>query len=330
MNQIQKSYAIAAFYYFQSILPESVEARGAELEELGKNSGLRGLIILAPEGINGTISGQSQEAVITYLEKVSGILGFPKIECKWSQSEEWPFRRFKVRLRDEIVTLGKPEVLPLAPKSPTHLSPKEWDEAIATGDIVMIDTRNWYETKLGKFKGAIDPKLEEFRQFPDFLQQADFSKDQKFLIYCTGGIRCEKAIVEMNNQGFNNVFQLDGGILNYLAQRPDQSFEGECFVFDHRVAVDQNLESSKKYHLCPHCGQPADHEINCLQCETPSWVCDQCLHIDPDHATCSKNCAYHYKRVQKKFSLDKTGIKQTLFNEVRTPNTKYEANQSPS
>lgn len=286
------SYQIAAFYHFASIAPDSVESLAEKIEIEGETRGLRGLIILASEGINGTISGSTREVVTGYLAWISEMLGFPRLETKWSESPSWPFHRFRVRVRDEIVTLGKPEVQPLEPKSNTHLSPGEWDRVLAEEDVCVLDTRNWYETRIGKFAGAIDPQLNEFHEFGGWVAKADLPKNKKYLIYCTGGIRCEKAIVEMNNQGFDQVYQLDGGILNYLAEYPNKKFDGECFVFDHRVAVDQELKPSAIYKLCPHCGQPADQNLSCIRCETATTVCLTCAEVD-ERRTCSKNCAYH-------------------------------------
>jgi UPF0176 protein len=287
-------YHIAAFYHFQAISADRLETLQLELENLGSDSGLRGLIIMATEGVNGTISGPSQESVTNYLSRLSARLDFPELSPKWSVAPSWPFRRFRIRLRDEIVTLGKPEVQPLPPKSPTHLSPEEWNRVMEEEDVVVLDTRNWYETRIGKFKGALDPNLNEFHSFGEYLENSGLQREKKVLIYCTGGIRCEKAIVEMHQHGFENVYQLDGGILNYLAQFPNRNFEGECFVFDHRVAVDQSLEPSKIYRLCPHCGQPADQPLSCLRCDVDAVVCIECLK-EEHHRTCSKNCANHYK-----------------------------------
>jgi UPF0176 protein len=287
-------YHIAAFYHFQAIPQDRLEALSQELESLGTESGLRGLIIMATEGVNGTISGPSQESVVAYLSEASSRLGFPLLSPKWSSAPAWPFRRFRIRLRDEIVTLGKPEVQPLPPQSPTHLSPEEWNRVMEEEDVVVLDTRNWYETRIGKFEGALDPNLTEFHSFGEYLEGSGLPREKKVLIYCTGGIRCEKAIVEMHQHGFENVYQLDGGILNYLAKFPNQKFEGECFVFDHRVAVDQNLQPSQTYRLCPHCGQPADQPLSCLRCDVDTVVCIECLKHD-HHRTCSKNCANHYK-----------------------------------
>lgn len=292
-------YQIAAFYHFQSVSADQIDSLAEQLETLGEDMGLKGLIIFATEGINGTISGVSQELVTDYLARASATLGFPQLAPKWSEADAWPFRKFKVRIRPEIVTLGKPEVQPLAAKSPTHVSPVEWDRMIEEEDVVVLDTRNWYETRIGKFKGALDPQLDEFHEFGSYLEKAEIPKQKKVLIYCTGGIRCEKAIVEMHNHGFRDVYQLDGGILNYLAQKPHKNFEGECFVFDQRVAVDQELKPTSQFKMCPHCGQPADQRIECLRCDAEAWICVQC--VDDSHRkTCSKNCAHHYRLAPNK------------------------------
>lgn len=285
-------HQIAAFYHFGPIPSERLNPLSAKIEKLGRAMGLRGLIILAFEGINGTISGPDRDAVTEFLVEVAAIIEFPVFTPKWSEADFPPFRKFKVRLRKEIVTLGKPEVQPLPPKSPTHLSPAEWDRCLREEDVVLLDTRNTYETRIGKFKGAIDPKIEEFQEFGRFVEESGLPKEKKILIYCTGGIRCEKAIVEMETRGFQNVYQLDGGILNYLAQRPRASFEGECFVFDNRVAVDQDLAPTAQYKLCPHCGQPADQPIDCVRCDSKAVVCVICLNGDAGR-TCTKNCAHH-------------------------------------
>jgi len=285
---------IAAFYHFAPVPADQLESLAQALESRGDEMGLKGLIIFATEGMNGTIAGRDRESVLAWLKLASETLGFPDFQPKWSEASEWPYRKFKFRLREEIVTLGKPEVQPLAPGSSTHLSPEDWNRAMNEDDCVVLDTRNWYETRIGTFKGAIDPKLNEFHEFDKYLEASDLSREKKVLIFCTGGIRCEKAIVEMHNHGFKNVFQLNGGILNYLEKFPNQNFEGECFVFDNRVAVDQELKPSVQYKMCPHCGQPADQIRTCLHCDGEAQVCVKCVE-DLARNTCSKNCANHYR-----------------------------------
>ena len=140
-----------------------------------------------------------------------------------------------------------------------------------------------------------DPNIDKFTEFPKYLESQNIGKDKKMMIFCTGGIRCERGILELQRQGYENVYQLEGGILKYLEEYPHDQFTGECFVFDHRVAVDQELKPSKKYGLCPHCGQPSSIKIECKRCDTENLLCDKCVEIEWKKDTCSKNCAYQYK-----------------------------------
>jgi UPF0176 protein len=284
---------IRSFYKFHPLISDQLTDLAAKIEARGEELGLRGLAIIGAEGCNATLSGEP-EALRAFCNELLETLNIPgELSVKESYADLHPFRRFKVKVREEIVTLGKPEVLPLQ-SSHTHLSPEDWHKALQEEDVVVLDTRNWYETKIGKFKKAIDPNLDEFQEFPDYLRKANIPKDKKVLIYCTGGIRCEKAIVEMHEQGYQNVFQLDGGILNYLEKFPNQEFDGECFVFDHRVAVDQSLQPTARYRMCPHCGQPGESTVICRKCDAEAVICEECLKNEHMH-TCSKNCAYHYQ-----------------------------------
>ncbi len=288
-----ENYLVLTFYKFKKIPQEQLTELRTKLELRGEELGLKGLMIFGSEGCNTTLSG-ADEACWQYCENVKQILDLDSLQVKECRAPQHPFRRFKVKIREEIVTLGKPEILPLG-SADRHLSPEEWHRVLSEEDVVLLDTRNWYETKMGKFKGALDPNTDEFHEFPDYLQKVALPKDKKILIYCTGGIRCEKAIVEMSNQGFENVFQLEGGIINYLQKFPNEKFEGECFVFDHRVALDQELKPTTKYKMCPHCGQPATANVVCRKCEGEAIICEECIKSEHKH-TCSKNCAHHYDR----------------------------------
>ena len=177
----------------------------------------------------------------------------PLSTIKRSQSPFAPFRRWKVVQRRETVTSG-----PIGQSgSPArHLSPQEWHEMLQRPDVMLLDVRNDYEIRLGTFRGAIDPQTSSFTQFADYVARLEVPKDQPILTFCTGGIRCEKAAPYLKAQGFSEVYQLDGGILNYMEHYPNGNFEGECFVFDDRVALDQNLQPSASYRRCPECGQP--------------------------------------------------------------------------
>jgi len=281
---------VTAFYKFVRIPHKKIPIIESELSISAGSLHIRGLIILAPEGANGTVAGNPEdlEEFKAFLTKS---LGAESINFKDSWASKNPFRRFKLKLRNEIVTLGKPEIFPESAKN-NHLSPREWHQVLETEDVVLLDTRNSYETALGTFQNAVDPDIKTFNQFPEYLERTQIPKDKKVLMYCTGGIRCEKAMVEMQQRGYQNVFQLEGGILKYLEEFPDGKFKGECFVFDHRVAVDQNLHSSKKYHLCVHCGDPGEIKLPCLNCGEEAKICQNCAQVE-SQKTCSKNCAYH-------------------------------------
>lgn len=284
-------YNVTAFYYFKTLPEASLPELGDQLKQFAKAHGMCGLLLIGPEGINGTVAGP-ESSIVAWKNLVTQMMSAP-IEFKDSKVDKPPFNNFKVKIKNEIVTIGRPNLVPPADNF-YHLSPKEWNEAMQDPNTVVIDTRNNYEVEIGKFKKAIDFNIEEFREFPKKLAESGIAKDKKVLIYCTGGIRCEKAILAMHEQGFKDVGQLQGGILNYLEQMPEQEFEGECFVFDYRVAVDQHLQPSKKFTLCPHCGQPAAEKISCIQCGTNEVVCKHCFDKDESLRTCSKNCAHHF------------------------------------
>jgi UPF0176 protein len=295
---------VTAFYKFFNL--NNVEEAKANLEKLALDYNIYGLVILGSEGINSTCATQKKEDLETLKRHICNLTNDQNLFFKDSQSEVSPFRRFKAKIRSEIVTLGTPHLVP--DQSNHHLSPAEWNEVLKNEkDFALIDTRNWYETEIGTFKGAINPKTEMFTEFPDFFEKQNIPKDKKTLIFCTGGIRCEKGILELQEKGFHNVYQLEGGILNYLKEYPNSEFEGECFVFDHRVALDQNLQPTKKYKLCPHCGQPGQTEITCDRCSSEAVVCQNCHPISFKGNTCSKHCSYQLEKYP-----ERKGTKQEL------------------
>jgi UPF0176 protein len=275
------------------------------LEEEAGRLGIIGLMIIGVEGFNSTVACDSEANLAQFKEFICTYFRTPGLCFKDSFADRKPFRKFKVKIRREIVTLATPELIPDSPVN-HHLSPTEWNKVLREeDDFLLIDTRNWYETKIGTFKGAVNPGINKFTEFPAFVEKNNIPKDKKILIFCTGGIRCEKGILEMQEQGFENVYQLDGGILNYLKEYPDAEFEGECFVFDHRVSVTQSLRPSARYGLCPHCGQPAEITINCGCCGTSARICDACQPQEWKSSTCSKDCAYRLMmKAKKKFKLN--------------------------
>jgi UPF0176 protein len=263
------------------------------LSQQAVESGMRGLFLLGREGINATVSGTA-EAIENFKKTMTQETVIGDLHFKDSYCDFLPFRLMKFDVREEIVTIGNTEVLPTEDDRSTHLSPQDWHRAIEEKKGVFLDTRNWYEFEIGTFEGAMTLPIDHFSDFAEEAEKRGVKKDEPVFMFCTGGIRCEKAIPEMKRRGFKEVYQLDGGILNYLKEFPNGKWNGECFVFDHRVAVDTNLQPTKQYGLCPHCGQPAKITIDCARCEEPAKVCQSCLDKEPKFHTCSKNCAHHH------------------------------------
>jgi UPF0176 protein len=287
------NYYVTTFYKFLKLA--DVPAIQKDLEDKAAALDVKGLIILGSEGFNSTCAATSLESFEAWKQFIRSYFNLPDLFFKDSTSPKAPFRRFKIKVREEIVTTGIPEMMPPDGKN-YHLSPEEWNRVMKEEeDYVMIDTRNWYEYKIGTFKGALNPDIEKFTDFPEYIEAQGIGKDKKMLIFCTGGIRCEKGILELQKQGYDNVFQLEGGILNYMKEYPRDQFEGECFVFDHRVALDQDLQPSTQYGLCPHCGQPSEKKIDCVRCDSPELICVDCAELEFKKDTCSKNCAHQWK-----------------------------------
>jgi UPF0176 protein len=287
------SFAIATFYKFIHL--KDLENLKAKLKAEAQKDDIRGLIILGTEGINSTVCAPSREQLENFKNYIRSEFSAPDLLFKHSSSETLPFRRFVVKIREEIVTLGTPELFPDSEKN-HHLTADEWNKVLKDEkDFLLVDTRNWYETKIGTFKGAVNPGIDKFTDFPEWLEKQNYDKSKKLLIFCTGGIRCEKGILDLQRMGYENVYQLEGGILKYLEEKPNDEFQGECFVFDHRVAVTQDLTPSKTYKLCPHCGQPGKIQIACKRCDSEAVICESCEQLAIKKDTCSKNCAHHFE-----------------------------------
>ncbi len=233
---------VAALYQFVA-LPDFRELR-MPLFDLCEELGIKGSLLLAPEGINGTVAG-SEEAIDALLPEMDALFGgrLDNLELKFSTASEMPFGRLKVRLKKEIVTLGDPATDPTAHVG-TYVDPKDWNRLLDDSDLILIDTRNGFEVEMGTFSGAVDPRLRHFSDFKDYVaRELDPVRHRKVAMFCTGGIRCEKASSYMLAHGFENVFHLKGGILAYLENVPaeDSRWQGECFVFDERVALGHGL-----------------------------------------------------------------------------------------
>jgi UPF0176 protein len=246
---------VASFYRFLEL--SDVEAFKSALQGICDEQGLLGTILVASEGFNGSITGE-KSAIRTVFAWIEGSLALEQpIEARWNNVEAAPFRRMRVRLKREIVSLGRPDILPYK-KTGTYVSGDKWNELIADPEVMVIDTRNSYEFEVGTFPRAIDPQTDSFRRFPEFAEKlAETSTDRPLAMFCTGGIRCEKATALMLELGFDEVYHLQGGILKYLEDMPAENnhWDGECFVFDTRVAVDRDLDEGG-YVQCHACRRP--------------------------------------------------------------------------
>lgn len=251
-------FKVAALYKFVA-LPD-FEALRPEIMDFCRDHNIRGTLLVAPEGINGTVAGATSDIadLINWLENGNLFGGrFRNAEIKYSFAAAMPFNRLKIRLKSEIVTLRAPEADPTKTVG-TYVTPDDWNDLIAQDDVIIVDTRNDYEVGLGTFEGALDPATKSFTEFKDYVaENMDPARDKKVAMFCTGGIRCEKASSYMLAQGFEEVFHLQGGILKYLETVPEaqSKWNGECFVFDERVAVKHGLQQGEAV-LCRACRQP--------------------------------------------------------------------------
>jgi len=238
------TYEVAALYQFVP-LPDFRELKDP-LHKLCLDLGVRGTLLLAHEGINGTVAGSHEaiDALMTELRESTLFMGrLDNLELKFSTATEMPFKRMKVRVKKEIVTLGDPQTDPLR-RVGTYVTPAEWNGLLEEPGIVLLDTRNDFEVEMGTFEGAVDPRIKRFSEFKDFVKnELDPTQHRKVAMFCTGGIRCEKASSYMLAQGFEEVFHLKGGILKYLEEVPETEsrWNGGCFVFDERVALGHGL-----------------------------------------------------------------------------------------
>lgn len=256
---------VTAFYKFVAIADAS--ALRESLLAVAGARGIKGTILLAPEGINATIAGPG-DVIVQVLAWLRADPRFADLVSKESYAEAIPFGRLKVRIKREIVTLRRPEANP-AERVGTYVKPVDWNALIADPDVLVIDTRNAYEVGIGTFRGAIDPATRVFSEFPDFVAaNLDPAKNKRIAMFCTGGIRCEKASAFLLSQGFPEVYHLEGGILKYLETIPPEEsrWQGECFVFDERVALEHGVKPGSHV-MCRSCGAPLpEDEPVCAQC----------------------------------------------------------------
>jgi len=266
---------VTALYKFVTL--DDYEELKDPLQDFCRSHEIKGTLLLAQEGINGTVAGAGSaiNALLAYFKNDARLAD---VEYKQSFAEENPFYRMKVKLKREIVTLGVEGIDPNKEVG-QYVKPKDWNALISDPDVILVDTRNDYEVDIGTFKGAVDPKTTNFREFPEYVHDnLDPKKHKKVAMFCTGGIRCEKASAYMLNEGFEEVYHLQGGILKYLEEVPEEEsmWQGECFVFDNRVSVDHKLEQGH-YDMCHACRHPISEQDK----ESPDYEagvsCHHCI-----------------------------------------------------
>jgi len=276
------SYTVAALYHFTPF--EDHEALQKPLQAICDETGTKGTLLLAHEGINGTIAG-THNGISAVLDHIRSLPGCAGTDVKFSHAAEMPFNRMKVRLKREIVTMGEPDIDPRESVG-RYVQPQDWNALISDPETIVIDTRNDYEVGIGTFEGAVDPKTKSFREFPKWFRENReelLEGKKKVAMFCTGGIRCEKSTSFLRAEGVEEVYHLKGGILKYLEDVPqdDSLWEGECFVFDQRVSVKHGLELGS-YGQCFACRMPLTKEEMASPDYAAGVSCPHCIHERDD------------------------------------------------
>ena len=299
-------YQVLLYYCYTPL--SDTEGFREEHHRLCLDLDLRGRIIVAAEGLNGTVSG-TVENCASYMASVKADPRFAALEFKIDDVAAHTFQKLHVRVKPEIVHSSLRHVRPHE-KTGQHLSPEEFKALKDRDDVVVVDVRSDYEYNLGRFKNAVTLDIENFRDFPDRLERLKEFKDKKILTYCTGGVKCEKASAFLLEQGFENVYQLHGGIIKYGIEAGGEDFDGQCYVFDNRVAVDVNRVNPTVIARCHHCQQPSARLINCANphCNAHLPLCEACG--DTLQGACSEACAAH----PDKRAYDGTGSYPKLSN----------------
>jgi UPF0176 protein len=272
---IKDQIYIYTFYRFKTFT--SIKSIKIKLDKSLKNKLILGTVLLANEGINGTISGTEKD-LNDFISLIKQILKIKRLSIKISQNNFIPFYRLKIRIKKEIVTLGDKTINP-EKITGKYIDPKKWDRIVNNKKYIIIDTRNDYEVSIGTFVNAINPKTKSFREFPKFIENLNIKKNQPIAMFCTGGIRCEKASSFLIKNGFKDISQLDGGILNYLEVKKNNkinSWKGECFVFDNRVAVNNKIEKGT-YEQCYGCRHPITNKDMELKSYKKGATCKYCI-----------------------------------------------------
>ena len=298
------SYCVTALYHFARL--SDYEQLKTPLQNMCEMLGIKGTILLAYEGINGTISG-TDDAITQILEYLKADPRLANLEHKESRAKKMPFYRMKTRLKREIVTMGVDGIDPNNVVG-TYVDSKDWNNLISDPDVILIDTRNDYEVEIGTFKGAINPDTQTFREFPQWVESnRDKLNKPKVAMFCTGGIRCEKASSFMKKNGFDDVYHLKGGILKYLETQPESEslWEGDCFVFDQRVAVKHGLEQSD-YDQCYACRYPITDKDKESSLYVKGVSCPRC------HDKISEDQRNRFAQRQKQIELSQKRGEQHL------------------
>ena len=267
---------VSAMYRFVTI--EDPPALRESLLAILHEQHIRGTLLVAHEGLNGTVAG-SRSAIDALLQWLRSDARFADLECKESITDKSPFERTKVKLKQEIVTMGITDIDP-DQHAGTYVEPRDWNALIEDPEVMVIDTRNEYEVEVGSFRGAINPHTNHFREFPAYVaEHLDPARHRKVAMFCTGGIRCEKSTALLKQRGFDQVYHLRGGILKYLEEVPatDSAWEGECFVFDERVTVDQHLQRGD-YAQCHACRRPVSKQDQASPLYKRGISCPKCAH----------------------------------------------------
>ena len=294
-------FKVAALYKFSEIdNPLEIQI---SLKKTLKELSIYGTILVGSEGINGTIAAEEKENLNRALIYLRGLKGFEDLDIKFSDSKKNPFIRLKIKLKDEIVTIGDKSIDP-AKTVGEYVKPEDWNSLLQEDDILLIDTRNYYEYSIGTFRDSINPKTKKFRDFPKWLKEQDFTKEdknnKKVAMFCTGGIRCEKASSLMKNEGFKKVYHLKGGVLKYFesVSKDKSLWDGECFVFDDRVSVKHDL-SSGDYDMGHGCRMPITENDKKTKKYIRGVACPNCF----DQTTEEQKS--RYKSRQKQMELAK-------------------------
>ncbi len=281
MKPLKKNFKLISFYRFVNIKNKKKIKKLLDNFFYGKI--IRGTVLLSNEGVNGSLCGKTEDIseAITLLKKN---LKIRKIRINTNETNFLPYNKMKVRLKDEIISFDKGRINIRNFKN-NHIHPNEWDNLINKKDLKIIDTRNIYETTIGKFKNSINPNIESFRDLPKSIKKLEINKNDNIALYCTGGIRCEKAAIHLKLNGYKNIYQLEGGILNYLnykkKTRQKSLWKGECFVFDQRVAINKNLNKGK-YDQCYGCRHPITLKDKNSHKYKKGVYCPTCFNIRSD------------------------------------------------